>query len=80
MSICTRIVVPPVLLLLATGVFAAPAGWRVTQAPVRFEVTLAGKPTQPAAGYFMTLDDGGILPVFAGQAKRKRSLLAGGSG
>lgn len=50
---------------LAAGVAAAApeAGdWKVPAAPVRFAVRLAGGPTHPSAGYFVTLPDGGILP------------------
>ncbi len=49
------------LLFLVLSVATA-AEWHVPNAPVRFTLELTGKPTHKAAGYFVHLPDGGILP------------------
>lgn len=38
------------------------ANWQVKEAPVRFKVSMTGKPTEKSAGYLVILPDGGILP------------------
>ncbi len=51
--------------LLIVLALAAPAGaeWHVQQAPIRFTLSLSGRPTPGSAGYFTHLPDGGLLPV-----------------
>jgi len=41
---------------------AAPEGWAVKDATIRFVVDLTQDPSHPGAGYFVTIPDGGILP------------------
>lgn len=52
--------------LLALCLFSATpalaADWLAEEAPVRFTLRLAGRPTHGSAGYFAHLPDGGILP------------------
>lgn len=53
---------------LICGMFVAArpghgAKWHVASAPVRYTLSLSGRPTHPSAGYFTHLPDGGILPA-----------------
>ena len=48
------------LLLPAVRTHAA-GEWQVPEAPLRYKLDLAGKPTHPTAGYYVHLPDGGIL-------------------
>jgi hypothetical protein len=49
--------------LLVNPVTAADASeWAVKDAPIRFVLDLTANPSQPSAGYFVTIPDGGILP------------------
>ncbi len=41
---------------------AAPSAWAVKEAPIRFVLDLTRAPSQPSAGYFVTIPDGGSLP------------------
>lgn len=48
--------------LIVAGVFAAPAGWFVDRASIRFEAEIAAPPTLPAAGIIAIIPDSGLLP------------------
>ncbi len=41
---------------------AEPNAWAVEDASIRFVVALTQMPSHPSAGYFINLDDGGLLP------------------
>jgi TolA-binding protein len=49
------------LLLVALLPFQAFAEWQIPEATIRYKVSLERKPTQPSAGYFIHLPDGGVL-------------------
>lgn len=48
------------ILLFAPG--SGLAAWRVPEAPIRFELSVRHAPTHEAAGYFVEIPDGGLLP------------------
>lgn len=50
------------LCLIALGPLCATAAWKYEKAPIRFVVSLEGKPTHAECGYYVRLPDGGILP------------------
>jgi len=69
-----------IALLLASGVTgsgltAAAAAWRAPEAALRFELTVARRPTHPEAGFVVELPDGGLLP---GPAVTTRAFTAAG--
>jgi tetratricopeptide (TPR) repeat protein len=57
------------LMVLLTGIALSASGvensedWAVKEAPVRFVVELTHEPSHPSAGYFVFIQDGGMLPL-----------------
>jgi tetratricopeptide (TPR) repeat protein len=51
------------LLLASAPSYGAESDWAVKEAPIKFKVSLSGKPTENSAGYSILLPDGGILPA-----------------
>ncbi len=52
----------PIVLLVGLAMVSHAVEWHVPNAPLRFTLELTTPPTHAAAGYFVHLPDGGVLP------------------